>query len=89
MKSEQEIIEYFNTLMKEKEDFDKEEVTWSDGEMFNRYNPDDIDTADRINVEDSKFHNQIGMLKWILEYQNYDDHVILAEVVNRIKNRGF
>ena len=84
MKSEQEIIEYFNTLMKEKEDFDKEEVTWSDGEMFNRYNPDDIDTADRINVEDSKFHNQIGMLKWILEYQNYDDHVILAQVDGRI-----
>ena len=89
MRSEQEIIERFNTLMKEKEDFDNEEVSWSDGEMFNRYNPDDIDTADRINVEDSKFHNQIGMLKWILEYQNYDDHVILAEVVNRIKNRGF
>jgi len=89
MKSEQEIIERLITLIKEEEDFDNEEVTWSDGEMFNRYNPDDIDTADRINVEDSRFHNQIGMLKWILEYQDYDDHVILAEVMNRIKKRGF
>ena len=85
MKSEQEIIERFNTLMKEKEDFDNEEVTWSDGEMFDRYDPDDIDTADRINMEDSQFHNEIGMLKWILEYQDYDDHIILAQVVGRIE----
>ena len=79
MKSEQEIIERFNTLLKEQEDFDNEEVSWSNGE-FNCYDPDDEYTMNMINSDREKMNAKIGMLKWILEYQDYDDHVILAQV---------
>ena len=79
MRSEQEIIERLNTLIKEKEDFDNEEVSWSNGE-FNQYNPDDEDTADRMNIIANQFHSEISTLKWVLKYQDYDDHVILAQV---------
>ena len=79
MRSEQEIIERFNTLIKEKEDFDNEEVSWSNGE-FNCYDPDDVDKDVMIESEKERMNAEIGILKWILKYQDYDDHVILAQV---------
>jgi len=79
MKSEQEIIERLITLLKEQEDFDNEEVSWSNGE-FNCYDPDDEYTMNRINSDREKMNARIGILQWVLKYQDYDDHVILAQV---------
>lgn len=83
MRSKQEIIERLITLIKEAEECHNQEVTWSDGE-FNPHHPDDIDTADRIRMVEDQFHSEINILKWILKYQRYDDHVVKASVIGRI-----
>lgn len=86
MRSEQEIIEYLNTLLKEQEDFNNEEVSWSDGEQFNCYDPDDVYMRNQIESEEENMNAKIGILQWVLRFELKDEHVQLADMLGRLKD---